>query len=115
MNRGERRRTTIRKWVSRARKIYYSYNAWYIPKNGLKSDTPRGPFLNYFKKCESITDFLNEHKYAKILKKCTVLHKNISEKMDYKIQNRKQRYSIKNQIRNDIIEYNNNSNYLDSD
>lgn len=69
MNRGQRRETTKRKWLSRARKIYYSSKHW------------------YFSKFESITDFLDSFKW---LKKTTVAkseyHKKPKRQREYDIE-----------------------------
>lgn len=103
MNRGERREISKRKWISRARKVYYSFNNWLVPKEGIKVDISRVNSKSYFKRCESFTEFLDKHKYAKILKNCTSLHKNIF-RFDNKFQNRKERHSSKKKINEDLYE-----------
>lgn len=105
MNRGERREISKRKWISRAKKVYYSFHHWYIPKEGIKANIPRGGFVDYFRRCESITEFLNDHKYAKLLKTCTSLNKDTFEQLDSKIQNRKERHSSKKKINEGVEEY----------
>lgn len=86
MNRGERREVSKRKWISRAKRIYNSF----FYKNRYMYD------LNRTKKhCESITDFLDNSKYAKILKDTTVIKSYSSDKLEVKIKNRKDRHKSK--------------------
>lgn len=97
-NRGERREQSKRKWISRAKKIYNSGMHWYVPIGGIKSENCRLSLKNR-KICESIVEFLNECKYAKILKNCTVPYRTTMDQVDDKIQNRKDRYSAKKQAK----------------
>ena len=50
MNREQRRELAKRKWLSRARKIYYSYSYWYQDNPSKRNRIE--------KRCESITYFL---------------------------------------------------------
>lgn len=104
MNRGERREKSRRKWISRARKVYNALGTFYVPKEGIKKYCCRFTFEN-MKSCESITDFLSNSKFAKLLKNGGSPYKNIWDKINDKIQNRKERYSAKNKIKEGIEEY----------
>lgn len=69
MDRKLRRELSKRKWISRAKKVY---NSCGIPVNGIKASVHVPIFRNRaLRICESITDFLNDSKYAKMLKNCT--------------------------------------------
>lgn len=59
MDRKLRRELSKRKWISRAKKIYNSYKEFYVPIKGIKEHD-----LLSVRVCESITDFLNDSKYA---------------------------------------------------
>ena len=74
MDRKLRRELSKRKWISRAKKVYNSCRKFYIPVNGIKAGVQYNvPILvnRALRICESITDFLNGSKYAKILNNCS--------------------------------------------
>ena len=74
MDRKLRRELSKRKWISRAKKVYDSCGRFYIPVNGIKATVKYNVpiFRNKaLRVCESITDFLDGSKYAKMLKNCT--------------------------------------------
>lgn len=95
MDRGERREVSKRKWMSRVKKIYESilYKNRYVSVNGVKTNNIKSKSSK--RQCESITDFLDNSKYAKILKNTTVIKSFISDKLDTKIKNRKDRHNSK--------------------
>jgi hypothetical protein len=62
--------------------------------------------LHTIKACESITDFLENSKYAKLLKKTRVLNKNKSKKLEQKKSTKHSRTEAKEQIKQGIEEYN---------
>lgn len=100
-DRGERREQSKRKWLSRAKRVYNSGIHWYVPIDGIKS----GKITRKNRKiCESIVEFLNESKYAKILKNCTVPYRTTMDQVDDKIQNRKDRYFAKKQTKKEAEE-----------
>lgn len=99
MNRGLRREFSKRKWLSRARRIYNSYSKYYIPVRDIKTG------ILAFKACESISNFLDLSKCAKILKNCTTPFRDRKNRSKYKEENRKKRYSAKKDIINGIQEY----------
>jgi hypothetical protein len=55
--------------------------------------------------CESITDFLDGSKYAKMLKNCTSPYRSKMMQYEYKKENRKDRYKAKKDIQEGIQEY----------
>lgn len=57
------------------------------------------------KVCESITDFLDSSKFAKILKNCTSPYRTRMMQYEYKKENRKERYKAKKDIQEGIQEY----------
>lgn len=97
MNREQRRELAKRKWLSRARKIYYSYSYWY---QGNPSKRNR-----IEKRCESITDFLDKVKFSKLLKKTAVTNSYVSDQMDNHREIKKERQKSKDLIREGILEY----------
>lgn len=99
MNRELRREVSKRKWLSRARRIYNSYSKYYIPVRDIKTG------ILTLKACESISNFLDLSKYAKILKNCTAPFRSRRTQFEYKKENRKKRYSAKKDIINGIKEY----------
>lgn len=103
MNRGLRRELTKNKWISRARKIYYSWGTFDVPIKGIKYSTPFITMETY-RNCESITDFLNDSKFAKKLKHSTVVGRSKMHQLDAKRENRKERYNAKKQIQEEIQE-----------
>ena len=98
MNREQRRELAKRKWLSRARKIYYSYSYWY-------QDDPPGKKGKLIKRCESITDFLDKVKFSKLLKKTAVTNSYVSDQMDNHREIKKERQKSKDLIREGILEY----------
>lgn len=108
MDRKLRRELSKRKWISRAKKVYNSRGKFYIPVNGIKSSVQYNVpiFRNRaLRICESITDFLNGSKYAKILKNCTSPCRSKMMQYEYKKENRKDRYKAKKDIQEGIQEY----------
>ncbi len=103
MNRGLRRELSKRKWLSRAKKIYNSYKEFYIPIKGIKDYRTRFTF-DSVRICESITDFLNDSKYAKMLKNCTSLYRSKRMQYEYKKENRKNRHKSKISVQEGLQE-----------
>ena len=91
------------KALARIKRIYNSGKIWYINKFDKLSNVFT---LNTIKACESITDFLENSKYAKLLKKTRVLNKNKSKKLDQKKSTKHSRTEAKEQIKQGIEEYN---------
>lgn len=104
MNRELRRENTKRKWLSRAKKVYKSCGEFHVPSGGLKARVPWF-VLGYQRKCESITDFLDNSMYAKMLRNCTVPYRSKSLQFEYKKENRKNRRSARKEIIDGIQEY----------
>lgn len=104
MDRKLRRELSKRKWISRAKRIYNSYKEIYVPIKGIKDYRARFTFGS-FRICESITDFLNDSKYAKILKNCTSPYRSKVTQYEYKKENRKYRRNARKQIIDGIQEY----------
>ena len=100
MNRGERREISKRKWISRINKVYHHFHNWVVPKGRVLKEGS----INNSKICESIVDFSNNYKYAKILKNCTSLHKDSFKQLNNRRQNRKERHSSKKKINEDLYE-----------
>lgn len=92
------------KALARIKRIYNSGKIWYINKFDKLSNVVT---LNTIKACESITDFLENSKYAKLLKKTRVLNKNKSKKLEQKKSTKHSRTEAKEQIKQGIEEYNN--------
>lgn len=108
MDRKLRRELSKRKWVSRAKKVYDSCGKFYIPVNGIKASVKYNVpiFRNRaLRVCESITDFLDGSKYAKMLKNCTSPYRSKMMQYEYKKENRKNRRNAKKQIIDGIQEY----------
>lgn len=108
MDRKLRRELSKRKWISRAKKVYNSCGKFYIPVNGIKASVQYNVpiFRNRaLRICESITDFLNDSKYAKMLKNCTSPYRSKMMQYEYKKENRKDRYKAKKDIQEGIQEY----------
>ncbi len=103
MNRELRRELTKNKWISRVRKIYRSWGTFKVPIKGIKHSTPFTTMKTY-RNCESITDFLNDSKFAKKLKHSTVIGRSKMHQLDAKRENRKERYNAKKQIQEEIQE-----------
>lgn len=98
MDRKLRRELSKRKWVSRAKKVYDSCGKFYIPVNGIKASVKYNVpiFRNRaLRVCESITDFLDGSKYAKMLKNCTSPYRSKMMQYEYKKENRKNRRNAK--------------------
>lgn len=105
MNRGERREKSRRKWISRAKKIYNSLGyVVEVPIKGIKASSCRYRGIDV-RVCESITDFLINNKFAKILKNGGSPYKDTWTKIENKMQNRKERHSSKRKINEGIEEY----------
>lgn len=101
-DRGERREQSKRKWISRAKKVYNSGMHWYVPIDGIKG----GKITRKNRKiCESIVDFLNDSKYAKILKNCTVPYRTTMEKIEHKMYNKKDRRDAKKQVKEEAKKF----------
>lgn len=108
MDRKLRRELSKRKWISRAKKVYNSCGKFYIPVNGIKASVQYNVpiFRNRaLRICESIMDFLNDSKYAKMLKNCTSPYRSKMMQYEYKKENRKDRYKAKKDIQEGIQEY----------
>lgn len=97
MNREQRRELAKRKWLSRARRIYYSYSYWYQDNPSKRNRIE--------KRCESITDFLDKVKFSKLLKKTAVTNSYVSDQMDNHREIKKERQKSKDLIREGILEY----------
>lgn len=104
MNRELRRELTKNKWISRVRKIYRSWGTFKVPIKGIKHSTPFTTMETY-RNCESITDFLNDSKFAKKLKHSTVVGRSKMHQYDVKKENRKKRYEAKKLIREECEDY----------
>lgn len=104
MDRKLRRELSKRKWISRAKKIYNSYREFYVPIKGIKDYRTRSA-SDPIRVCKSITDFLNNSKYAKMLKNCTSLCRGKRTQYKYKKENRKDRYKAKKDINNGLLEH----------
>ena len=102
MNRELRRERTRNKWISRARKIYNSWGTFDVPIRGIKHSYPNT--IATYRNCESITDFLNDSKFAKKLKHSTVVGRSMHQ-YDVKKENRKKRYEAKKLIREECEDY----------
>lgn len=96
------------KALARIKRIYNSGKIWYINKFDKLSNVFT---LNTIKACESITDFLENSKYAKLLKKTSVLNKNKSKKLEQKKSTKHSRTEAKEQIKQGIEEYNDINTY----
>lgn len=90
MDRKLRRELSKRKWISRAKKVYNSHRTRFT--------------FGSVRVCESITDFLNDSKYAKMLKNCTSPYRTRMMQYEYKKKNRKERYKAKKDIQEGIQE-----------
>lgn len=104
MNRELRRENTKRKWLSRAKKVYKSCGKFFIPEGGLKHRVSWF-VLGHQRECESITDFLDNSMYAKMLRNCTVPYRSRALQFEYKKENRKKRRNAKKEIIDGIQEY----------
>lgn len=116
MDRELRRELSKRKWISRAKKVYNACGKFYVPVAGIKANVRYNvPIIRNkaLKVCESITDFLDSSKYAKMLKNCTSPYRSRMMQYEYKKENRKDRYKAKRDIQEGIQEY--ESIYFDSD
>lgn len=108
MNRELRRELSKRKWISRAKKVYNACGRFYVPVAGIKANVKYNVpiFSNKaLKVCESITDFLDSSKYAKMLRNCTSPYRSKMMQYEYKKENRKDRRSARKQIIDGIQEY----------
>ena len=91
------------KAFARIKRIYNSGKIYYSNKFDKLSNIFT---LNPIKACESITDFLKNSKYAKLLKKTRVLNKNKFKKLEQKKSIKHSRTEAKEQIKQGIEEYN---------
>lgn len=101
MDRELRRELSKRKWISRAKKVYNACGKFYVPVAGIKANVRYNvPIIRNkaLKVCESITDFLDSSKYAKMLKNCTSPYRSRMMQYEYKKENRKDRYKAKRDI-----------------
>ena len=89
MNRELRRELTKNKWISRVRKIYRSWGTFEVPIKGIKHSYPNT--IATYRNCESITDFLNDSKFAKKLRHSTVVGRSKMHQYDVKKENRKKK------------------------
>lgn len=92
----------------RAKKVYNACGKFYVPVAGIKANVRYNvPIIRNkaLKVCESITDFLDSSKYAKMLKNCTSPYRSKMMQYEYKKENRKDRYKAKKDIQEDIQEY----------
>lgn len=106
MDRELRRELSKRKWISRAKKVYDSCGRFYISVNGIKATVKYNvPIFRNKALSESITDFLDGSKYAKMLKNCTSPYRSKMMQYEYKKENRKDRYKAKKDIQEGIQEY----------
>lgn len=108
MDRELRRELSKRKWISRAKKVYNACGKFYVPVAGIKANVRYNvPIIRNkaLKVCESITDFLDSSKYAKMLKNCTSPYRSRMMQYEYKKENRKDRYKAKRDIQEGIQEY----------
>lgn len=105
MNREQRRELTKRKWLSRVQKVYDTCGRHFvIPIGGIKARTPWFTGRTS-RRCESITDFLENSIYAKTLRNCTVPFRSRMMQFEYKKENRKVRRSAKKQIEEGLQEW----------
>lgn len=114
MNRKLRIELSKRKWLSRAKKVYHTYSKFYVPISGIKTDVKYTVPIERnkaLKVCESITDFLDSSKYAKMLKNCTSPYRSKMRQYDHKKENRKNRYKAKIDIQEGIEEYESRDDY----
>lgn len=102
---GLRRELSKRKWISRAKKVYNACGKFYVPVAGIKANVRYNvPIIRNkaLKVCESITDFLDSSKYAKMLKNCTSPYRSRMMQYEYKKENRNK---AKRDIQEGIQEY----------
>jgi broad-specificity NMP kinase len=94
--------------LRRAKKVYNACGKFYVPVAGIKANVRYNvPIIRNkaLKVCESITDFLDSSKYAKMLKNCTSPYRSRMMQYEYKKENRKDRYKAKRDIQEGIQEY----------
>lgn len=95
-------------WAVEIGEEVVSCGRFYIPVNGIKATVKYNVpiFRNKaLRVCESITDFLDGSKYAKMLKNCTSPYRSKMMQYEYKKENRKDRYKAKKDIQEGIQEY----------
>lgn len=108
MNRALRRELTKKKWISRAKKVYNSCGMFYVPIEGIKAYVQYNCPLSRnkaMKRCESISEFLDNSIYAKLLKNCTTPYRTKMEQLEHKYENRKSRHANKSIIESELNEY----------
>ena len=105
MNRELRRERTRNKWISRARKVYNSCGRFWVPVEGIKATVEYGCPITYnprLKRCESISEFLNNSIHAKLLRNCTTPYRTKMEQLEHKYENRRNRHNAKAQIEEEL-------------
>lgn len=90
------------KALARAKRVYKSGQVWYY--NKLIKMTNRLTGLTQ-KRCESITEFLNNVKYAKLLKNTTVPFRSKMGQIEQHRKNKQSRVYAKKQIQAGIQEF----------
>ena len=90
------------KALARIKRVYKSYSEWYVHKFKKLCDSDE--FSN-FKLCESITEFLDNSKYAKLLKKTRKPFRSKSLQAGHRQELRKQRHDAKKQIDEGLRDY----------
>ena len=90
------------KALARIKKIYKVYPAWYYNKVSKFANWVSGETR---KRCESITEFLDNVKYAKILKKTRVPYRTKMMQLEHHYENKRKRKEARKQIQEGIQEY----------
>ena len=90
MDKAERRWRQKRKWLSRMREQWRTYDGWHYIRNGVKSDIVR---------CRTFQDFLVFHKQARLSKRTvTPIDRPTSERHERRLRIRRMRYGWKRTI-----------------
>lgn len=92
------------KALARIKRVYKSYIDWYVNKNVRLSTKVTLPTT---KRCESIKEFLDFCKYAKLLKKTRVPFRSKMGQIEQHYKNKKSRVNAKKQIQEGIQEFEN--------
>ena len=90
------------KALARIKRVYKSYSEWYVHK--FKKLCNNDDFSN-FKLCESITEFIDKSKYAKLLKKTRVPFRSKMLQNEHRYENRRKRHEAKKQIQESLQLY----------
>ena len=90
------------KALARIKRVYKSYSEWYVHK--FKKLCNNDDFGN-FKLCESITEFLDKSKYAKLLKKTRVPFRSKMMQLEHHYENKRKRKEAKKQIQEGLQDY----------